>query len=541
MKITAMLAVTVLATCAHAACAQTPYTTFEHFDRTGNITIAYIKNSVPLSYADDTGKPAGFLVDVCQQIAQSLKKRSRNKTLDIVFSQENFQTRIGSLQQGRTDLDCTGLRDTPERRLQVEFSVPPLVAETRFLVTKEFLGGRDVKEALRGETVAAAAGTTNVQALRSFSSITGMSIRVSEEPSYADAIAKLAAGQVAAVVASDSILARHVAELPNPGEFVIAGEPIEIEPIAIAVRKSDAEIIAAVNQALRDMMASGELAKLYARAFGGRPVNTKPIMPLPANHSTLAAWKHPADRGYDSLQSSLTTEISAATAARSASRPPPAPVPQPVARDTPPPAPGSNGGGGFVSMLGAVAQGLAAAGGKNAAQLAAVGNAMQGRTSPGTTPGMASAPVEANRAGTRESSSYAGVTPSGVPSNTGSGGKSKDPFRYSDSVNQCVHVGQHPQFGASEQMTNTCPYAIEVTFCAEGIVARGDFQGKRVSDCSRHITGGKTLAAGQSDLLNFGQIGVRTSFVACRVPFYSPSNKLQWRVAEFDGACQANN
>ena len=42
-----------------------------------------------------------------------------------------------------------------------------------------------------------------------------------------------------------------------------------------------------------------------------------------------------------------------------------------------------------------------------------------------------------------------------------------------------------------------------------------DSQGRKVSDCSRRLTGAKTLRAGQSDTFNVGAIGVRTH-IACR-------------------------
>ena len=49
----------------------------------------------------------------------------------------------------------------------------------------------------------------------------------------------------------------------------------------------------------------------------------------------------------------------------------------------------------------------------------------------------------------------------------------KQPFRYSDAVDQCVRIGLHPQFKATEQISNQCSYAIQITFCSEGVVARG--------------------------------------------------------------------
>ena len=55
----------------------------------------------------------------------------------------------------------------------------------------------------------------------------------------------------------------------------------------------------------------------------------------------------------------------------------------------------------------------------------------------------------------------------------GNAATGKQPFRYSDAVDQCVRIGLHPQFKATEQISNQCSYAIQITFCSEGVVAEG--------------------------------------------------------------------
>lgn len=140
----------------------------------------------------------------------------------------------------------------------------------------------------------------------------------------------------------------------------------------------------------------------------------------------------------------------------------------------------------------------------------------------------------------RSAPSYSNGPAGGRPEQ-GNAATGKQPFRYSDAVDQCVRIGLHPQFKATEQISNQCSYAIQITFCSEGVVARGDSQGRKVSDCSRRLTGAKTLRAGQSDTFNVGAIGVRTHYIACRDPFYAPANALTWNGVGFSGRCQANN
>ena len=92
------------------------------------------------------------------------------------------------------------------------------------------------------------------------------------------------------------ILAGNIAKAKNPADFRIAGEVLNVEPIAIMFRKDDPAFKKAVDDSIIGMIKSGELAKLYDKWFMQPipPANT--ALRLPASDATKAAWAEPNDR-----------------------------------------------------------------------------------------------------------------------------------------------------------------------------------------------------------------------------------------------------
>jgi len=80
-----------------------------------------------------------------------------------------------------------------------------------------------------------------------------------------------------AFVMDDNLLAGLIVTSKNPADYAIVGETLNIEPIAIMIRKDDPQFQGLVNTVIRDLAKAGELDKLYARWF------MSPIPPKGAN------------------------------------------------------------------------------------------------------------------------------------------------------------------------------------------------------------------------------------------------------------------
>jgi len=97
-------------------------------------------------------------------------------------------------------------------------------------------------------------------------------------------------------VMDGQILAGNIAKAKNPADFKIVGEVLSVEPIAIMIRKDDPAFKKAVDDSIKAMMASGEIAKLYDKWFMQPipPTNTK--VGLPLSDATKQAWAAPNDK-----------------------------------------------------------------------------------------------------------------------------------------------------------------------------------------------------------------------------------------------------
>ena len=90
-----------------------------------------------------------------------------------------------------------------------------------------------------------------------------------------------------------SLLAGLIARSKNPADYKIAGEVLSLEPIAIMVRKDDAEFLKVVNGAIVGLIKSGEIYKLYDKWFTQPTPPTGAVLNMPMTDALKAALKNP--------------------------------------------------------------------------------------------------------------------------------------------------------------------------------------------------------------------------------------------------------
>jgi glutamate/aspartate transport system substrate-binding protein len=144
--------------------------------------------------------------------------------------------------------------------------------------------------------VATTTGTTSVQLLRKHERANGVDFKEVFGKDHADSFLLLESGRADAFVMDGQILAGNIAKSKAPADFRIVGETLAVEPIAIMIRKDDAGFKKAVDDSIKAMMKSGEIAKIYDKWFMQPipPANTR--VGLPASDATKAAWATPNDK-----------------------------------------------------------------------------------------------------------------------------------------------------------------------------------------------------------------------------------------------------
>ena len=268
--------------------------TLKKIKDSGTITEGVRESSGALAFTLGDGKYTGFHYDVCARVIADIQKQLGLPKLDVKYQPVTSQNRIPLVQNGTVDLECGSTTNNATRQKDVAFAPTLYVEEVRIAVKKNS-GIKGIAD-LNGKTVATTTGTTSVQLLRKNKRAAGMDFKELNGKDHSDSFLLLESGRADAFVMDGQILAGLISKAKNPADFAIVGEPLSVEPIAIMYRKDDPAFKKAVDDSVRALAKSGEVAKLYDKWFMQPipPGNTK--VNLPASDATKAAWANPTDK-----------------------------------------------------------------------------------------------------------------------------------------------------------------------------------------------------------------------------------------------------
>jgi len=259
----------------------------------GVITMGVRDSSGALSYTLGDGKYAGYHVEICQRIIANVEKAVGRK-LEIKYLPVTSQNRIPLVQNGTVDIECGSTTNNATRLKDVSFLPTTFVEEVRIAV-KANSGITSIAQ-LNGKNVATTTGTTSVQTLRKNERAGGIDFKEVFGKDHSDSFLLLESGRADAFVMDGAILAGNIATAKNPADFKIVGEVLSVEPIAIMIRKDDAAFKKVGDDSVKEMLKSGDVAKLWDKWFLQPipPKNTK--VGYAASESTKAAWANPNDK-----------------------------------------------------------------------------------------------------------------------------------------------------------------------------------------------------------------------------------------------------
>jgi glutamate/aspartate transport system substrate-binding protein len=268
--------------------------TLKKIKESGVITLGTRESSGALAYTLGDGKYVGFHTEMSERIAKDLQKQLGLAKLDVKYQPVTSQNRIPLVQNGTVDLECGSTTNNATRQKDVSFAMTTYVEEVR-IATKVNSGINSVKD-LVGKTVATTTGTTSVQTLRKHERANGVDFKELFGKDHADSFLLLESGRADAFVMDGQILAGNISKSKSPADYKIVGEVLSVEPIACMMRKDDPALKKAVDDSIKGMVKSGDLAKLYDKWFMQPipPSNTK--VGLPLSEATKAAWANPNDK-----------------------------------------------------------------------------------------------------------------------------------------------------------------------------------------------------------------------------------------------------
>lgn len=254
----------VLATGALLAQAQTPAPaegTLDKIRTSGKVVLGVREASPPMAYALGANERfVGYHVELCERVLKDIVPKARLEYMALTA-----QNTLPLVSNGTVDIGCGPTTNNLARQQQVAFALTTYVSEVRMAVRAD--SGITSVAQLAGRTVAATTGTTAVQLLRKLERAQNLTLKTSLGKDHLESFLILESGRADAFVLDDNLLAGIIANSKTPQAWRIVGEPLGSEPIALLFRKDDPAFKAAVDGAIRALMKSGELDRLYAKWF----------------------------------------------------------------------------------------------------------------------------------------------------------------------------------------------------------------------------------------------------------------------------------
>lgn len=260
----AATALIMLASIPFAALAQ-PATTLDKVKANGAITVGYREASIPFSYLGGDGQPTGFGWEICGKVVDQVKKTPGLADIKMLKQSVTPQNRIPLIQNGTIDIECGSTTNNADRNKQVDFAINYFYTGTRFIVK----AGSSVKSVddLKGKKVVSTTGTTNYQVLRKVNAEKNIGFDLIGAKDHGESLLLVQQDRVDAFGMDDILLYGLRASASNPAEFTVVGDPIQVEPYAIMLRKDDPVFKKLVDDTLAGLIKSGEFQSLYKKWF----------------------------------------------------------------------------------------------------------------------------------------------------------------------------------------------------------------------------------------------------------------------------------
>lgn len=239
--------------------------TLDRIRDSGVIRLGYREDAAPFSYADQTGLPAGYTVQLCEAVVNAVRMQLQNDAIEIKYILVTSESRFDALQSGDIDLLCGASTVTLERRKAVDFSLITFVTGSSVLYRKD--GPANFLD-LVGQKVGVRAGTTTEEGLQRALREEGIEAQITAVDSHEAGLHALEAGDIAAYFADRAILAMLGSEAKEPENLVLSNRFFSYEPYALALPLGDSAFRLLVDSTLARLYRSQAIAKIYRANFG---------------------------------------------------------------------------------------------------------------------------------------------------------------------------------------------------------------------------------------------------------------------------------
>jgi ABC-type amino acid transport substrate-binding protein len=237
--------------------------TLDRIKATKTINLGYRDSSVPFSFVGTDQKPTGYSVELCQRVADDLKRDLQIPDLAVKWTLVTVENRMAAVQNGTIDLECGSTTNTLSRQSQVDFSLTTFVTGASLLALKETATAN-----LSGLRIAVIPGTTTERVLKEALNKSSTTVTLIPVKDHADGRTALEQKTADAYASDREILIGLVLTAQKPGDFILVDRYFSYEPYALMLRRNDPDFRIAVDRSLARLYRSGEVITIYRRWLG---------------------------------------------------------------------------------------------------------------------------------------------------------------------------------------------------------------------------------------------------------------------------------
>ncbi len=224
---------------------------YEYIIQKDNVIVGISFDSKPFGFKDSDGQIKGLEADLAKEIV----KRLLGSDDKVIFKDINAQDRINAAKTGDVDMVISTMTITPQRKKQIDFSVPYFLAGQVICVRKD--SKIDSIYDLMNKRVIVELGTTGEKNIKRFIP----NALIQGYDNNFDAMESFKSGFADAITTDDSLLQGLVTESQ---EYLLLPGRLTKEPYGIAFRKSKDtnSFKKRVNEIIKEIKSDGTILQL---------------------------------------------------------------------------------------------------------------------------------------------------------------------------------------------------------------------------------------------------------------------------------------
>jgi ABC-type amino acid transport substrate-binding protein len=237
--------------------------TLQQIKKSGKIKIGYRETRPPLSFLNKEGVPAGYSIELCQQIVAEAEKTVGAK-LSVEYVPVSVDNRFDALVDNKIDLLCGATTKTISRGELVDFTQLTFVTGGSFMTLKE----TKLRNNFKDKKIGVLKDTTTVDGLNKLLKEVDTGAEVVLFDDAEAALRALTKGKIDAYAADQVVLIGMALSSGTPEKFAVLPELFSYEPFALAVKRNDADFRLVADRVIAELYRSKKILPLYDKWFG---------------------------------------------------------------------------------------------------------------------------------------------------------------------------------------------------------------------------------------------------------------------------------